>query len=43
MLLKGAKPGPLHGLSRELMEKAGRISSRAGVKVIVDVDPVDML
>jgi hypothetical protein len=26
-----------------LMEKAGRISSRAGAKVIVDVDPVDML
>jgi primosomal protein N' (replication factor Y) len=43
MLLKGVKPGPLHGLSRALMEKAGRISSRAGVKVIVDVDPVDML
>jgi primosomal protein N' (replication factor Y) len=43
ILLKGVKPGPLHGLSRSLMEKAGRISSRAEVKVIVDVDPVDML
>lgn len=43
ILLKGVKPGPLHGLTRELMEKAGRISSRAGVNVIVDVDPVDML
>ena len=43
ILLKGVKPGPLHSLSRALMEKAGRISSRAGVKVIVDVDPVNML
>jgi primosomal protein N' (replication factor Y) len=43
ILLKGTKPEPLHGLSRGLMEKAGRISSRAGVRVIVDVDPVDML
>jgi primosomal protein N' (replication factor Y) len=43
ILLKGLKPGPLHGLSRALMEKAGRISSRTGVKMIVDVDPIDML
>jgi primosomal protein N' (replication factor Y) len=43
ILLKGVKPEPLHGISRALMEKAGRTSSRTGVKVIVDVDPVDML
>ena len=43
MLLKGVKPGPLHGLSRAMMEKAGRIPSRGRVKVIVDVDPIDML
>jgi primosomal protein N' (replication factor Y) len=43
ILLKGVKPEPLHGLSRALMEKAGRISSRGRVKVIVDVDPIDML
>jgi primosomal protein N' (replication factor Y) len=43
ILLKGLKPGPLHSLTRALMERAERPSSKAGVKVVVDVDPIDML
>jgi len=43
MLLKGLKAGPLHGLTRAFMDKAGHTRSKAGVKVIVDVDPIDML
>lgn len=43
ILLKGLKPGPLHNLARALMEGVEGRASRTGVKVIVDVDPVDML
>jgi primosomal protein N' (replication factor Y) len=43
LLLKGLKPGPLHNLSRILMERAERTIRKATVKVVVDVDPVDML
>jgi len=43
LLLKGLKPGPLHGLTRALMERAEPTIRKAAVKVIVDVDPVDML
>lgn len=43
LLLKGLKPGPLHGLSRELLEKAERTMKKGGIRVVVDVDPVDML
>jgi primosomal protein N' (replication factor Y) len=43
ILLKGVRSGPLHGLTRALMNKVGRTAQKAGVKVVVDVDPVDML
>jgi primosomal protein N' (replication factor Y) len=43
ILLKGLKPGPLHSMARALMDRAERQISKAGVKVIVDVDPIDML
>ncbi len=43
ILFKGLKPGPLHSLTRALMDKAERSIAKAGVKVVVDVDPVDML
>jgi primosomal protein N' (replication factor Y) len=43
ILLKGLSPGPLHGLTRAMMDRAKRGISRTGVKVVVDVDPIDML
>ena len=43
LLLKGLKPGPLHSLTRALMERADRTARKAAVRVVVDVDPVDML
>ncbi|NVL89699.1 MAG: primosomal protein N' [Desulfobacterales bacterium] len=43
LLLKGLKPGPLHNLTRDLLGRAERTPRKSGVKVIVDVDPVDML
>jgi primosomal protein N' (replication factor Y) len=43
LLLKGLEPGPLHSLTRTLMDRAERTIRRAAVRVIVDVDPVDML
>lgn len=43
LLLKGIMPGPLHNLTRDLMARAERTSRKSGVKVVVDVDPVDML
>jgi primosomal protein N' (replication factor Y) len=43
ILLKGLKPGPLHSMARALMDRVERPVSKTGVKVIVDVDPVDML
>lgn len=43
LLLKGLKPGPLHSLTRTLMERAERTTRNAGIRVVVDVDPVDML
>ena len=43
ILLKGLSPGPLHGLARALMDRVERPISKAGVKVVVDVDPIDML
>jgi primosomal protein N' (replication factor Y) len=43
LLLKGLKPGPLHSLTRTLMERAERTIRKGTIKVIVDVDPLDML
>lgn len=43
LLLKGLKPSHLHSLTRALMERAERTMRKGRVKVIVDVDPVDML
>ncbi|NVM56547.1 MAG: primosomal protein N' [Desulfobacterales bacterium] len=43
LLLKGLKAGPLHDLTRALMTRAEREIRQSGVKVVVDVDPVDML
>ncbi len=43
LLLKGLKPGPLHSLTRALMERAERTIPKGRIKVIFDVDPVDML
>ena len=43
LLLKGLKAGPVHGLTRALTHSAEREIRRAGVKVVVDVDPMDML
>ncbi len=43
LLLKGLKPAPLHNLTRTLMERAERTIRKGTIKVIVDVDPVDML
>ncbi len=43
LLLKGLKPGPLHSLARALMGRAERTTRNAGIRVVVDVDPVDML
>jgi primosomal protein N' (replication factor Y) len=42
-LLKGLKVGPLHGLTAALMNKAKREIRTSSVKVVVDVDPVNML
>ena len=43
LLLKGLDAGPLHSFTRALMDRTERTIRRAGVRVIVDVDPVDML
>ncbi len=43
LLLKGLKPEPLHSLTRNLMDRAERMIRKGRIKVIVDVDPVDML
>ncbi len=43
LLLKGVKVGPLHDLTRALQVKAQREIAKPGVKVVVDVDPMDML
>ena len=43
LLLKGLEPGPLHSLTRTLMDRAERTIRKAGARVIIDVDPVDML
>jgi len=43
ILLKGLQPAPLHSLTRALMERVERPRSKAGMKVVVDVDPIDML
>ena len=43
ILLKGLKPGPLHSLTRALMDRGNQTIPRGAVKVVVDVDPVDML
>ncbi|MCK4391232.1 MAG: primosomal protein N' [Desulfobacterales bacterium] len=43
ILLKGLKPGPLHSLTRTLMGRAQKTIRKGAVKVVVDVDPVDMM
>ena len=43
LLFKGLRAGPLHALARALVNQAERQMRRADVKVIVDVDPMDML
>ncbi len=43
LLLKGAKTIPLHKLARLLKAKAQQEIPARGVKIIVDVDPVNML
>ena len=43
LLLKGLKTEPLHSLTRNLMDRAERMIRKAAIKVVVDVDPVDML
>jgi len=42
-LLKGLRVGPLHALTRALKTGAEREIPKAAVKVVVDVDPTDML
>jgi len=43
LLLKGLKVGPLHSLCTALMARAEKEMSKAGVRIVVDVDPTDML
>lgn len=43
LLLKGLNVGPLHAFARAIKARADRETWKAGVKVIVDVDPMDML
>lgn len=43
LLLKGLRVGPLHALTRALRARAEREIPKAAVKVVVDVDPMDML
>jgi len=43
LLLKGAKTIPLHKLARLLKAKAQQEIPARGVKIIIDVDPVNML
>jgi primosomal protein N' (replication factor Y) len=43
ILLKGSKVRPLHSLVRLLMDRAAREIPKSGTKVVVDMDPVDML
>jgi primosomal protein N' (replication factor Y) len=42
-LLKGLRVGPLHRLTAALMNEAKGEIRTAGVKVVVDVDPVNMM
>jgi primosomal protein N' (replication factor Y) len=43
LLLKGKAPASLHALTRSLMDSAEARLPKSGIRVIVDVDPVDML
>lgn len=43
LMLKGRRPASLHGLTKQLMLSAEGKIPKKGIKVIVDVDPVDML
>jgi len=43
LLLKGLKAGPLHGLTRTAMNRISREIPGKSVKILVDVDPVDMM
>jgi len=43
LLLKGKAPASLHALTRSLMDSAEARLPKSGIKVVVDVDPVDML
>jgi primosomal protein N' len=43
LLLKGLRVGPLHALTKALKTRAEREIPKAAVKVVVDVDPMDML
>jgi primosomal protein N' (replication factor Y) len=43
LLLKGLRVEPLHALTRALRTRVEREIPKAAVKVVVDVDPMDML
>jgi primosomal protein N' (replication factor Y) len=43
MLLKGRKWNILHDFTKQVLQKAGEEISIPGVKLIIDVDPVNML
>jgi primosomal protein N' (replication factor Y) len=43
LLLKGLSVGPLHTLTKALKTRAERHIPKAAVRVVVDVDPMDML
>jgi primosomal protein N' (replication factor Y) len=43
LLLKGRNVGPLHGLTRALKTRAEREIGKSGVRLIFDIDPVNML
>jgi primosomal protein N' (replication factor Y) len=43
LLLKGLRVEPLHALTKALRTRAEREIPKAAVKVVVDVDPMDML
>jgi primosomal protein N' (replication factor Y) len=43
LMLKGLKVGPLHGLCTALVARGDKDVAKAGIRVVVDVDPTDML
>jgi primosomal protein N' (replication factor Y) (superfamily II helicase) len=43
LLLKGKKWGPLHRAAKKILEKAEESVPLAGMRLVIDVDPVNML